>query len=157
MKFLILRYKRQLQTFKHRPLKHPVVVLIDNDKGAKVIFSVIKKNYGISIDKKSSDPFFHLIDNLYLVKTPKRGMKSESCIEDFFDRELLATKLDAKKFNPKKVHGADGEYGKAVFADKVIRPKADTIDFSKFAPLLERVSAVVDHYSPPTMLETATS
>ena len=95
-------------------------------------------------------------DNLYLVKTPEQGKNGMSCIEDFFDPSLLSAEINGKKFNPEKDHGADGEYGKAVFADKVIRPNADKIDFSNFAPLLERVAAVIDHYSPPAMPEAAT-
>lgn len=150
LKFFLLRYKRKLQTFEFRPLKYPVIVLIDNDGGSKDIFNAIKKNHQVSIDIKSTDLFFHITDNLYLVKTPKWGKKDESCIEDFFDQELLATKLGEKKFNPKKAHEADSEYGKAAFADKVIRPNADKIDFSNFKPLLERIVAVINHYSPPT-------
>jgi hypothetical protein len=29
-----------------------------------------------------------------------------------------------------KEHGADGEYGKFIFAEKIVRPNADTIDFT---------------------------
>jgi hypothetical protein len=157
LKFLFIRYKDILQTFKHRPLKHPIVVLIDNDEGAKDIFKSIKQNYGISIDIKSSDLFFHITDNLYFVKTPEQGKEGMSCIENFFDPSLLMTEIGGKKFNLKKVHGAVGEYGKAEFSDKVIRPNADKIDFSNFAPLLDRIAAVIDHYSPPALSEAATS
>jgi RNA-directed DNA polymerase len=72
-----------------------------------------------------------------------------SRIEDFFEPSLLATELEGKKFNPSKDHRADGEYGKYVFAEKVVRPNADNINFSGFAPLLNRIVAVLDDYSPP--------
>jgi 5S rRNA maturation endonuclease (ribonuclease M5) len=149
--FIRSRYKRLLDSFKHRPLKHPVIVLIDNDSGAREIFSTLnsKENYGLSISTKSNDPFFHIVDNLYLVKTPEIGQDGTSCIEDFFPQSLLKTELDGKTFNPNKDHGADGEYGKFLFADQVVRPNAGKIDFSGFVPLLKRIAAVIDHYVPP--------
>lgn len=70
----------------------------------------------------------------------------KSCIEHFFDPTLLKTEHNGKKLNLKKDHGADGEYGKYVFAEKVVRPKAGQIDFSGFRPLLKRIVAVIDHY-----------
>ena len=62
---------------------------------------------------------------------------------------MLATELDGKKFNASKDHRGDGEYGKCVFAEKIVRPNADTINFSGFAPLLDRIIAVLDDYSQP--------
>ncbi len=147
--FIKNRYAADIRGFKHRPLAHPVIILIDNDDGASEIFSTLKKNFNLSIDLKSDDAFFHVTDNLYLLKTPSKCKKVKSYIEDFFDPKLLKTKLDGKKLNLKKDHGADGEYGKYVFAEKVVRPNADKIDFSGFKPLLERVVAVIDHYKPP--------
>jgi len=95
--FIKKRYKHDIQTFDHRPLEHPVVILIDNDEGARVIFSVIKENYGIDMNLGSNSSFFHIADNLYLIKTPSRGRKGTSKIEDFFDPNLLSTELDGKK------------------------------------------------------------
>ena len=143
-------YKHDIQSFKHRPLKHPVIVLIDNDSGAEKIFSTVSKNYSIKIDLKSSAPFFHVTDNLYLAKTPEQGPDGVSCIENFFDASLLKTELEGKKFNPDDKINTDSEYGKLLFAKQVVQPKAATIDFTGFAPLLERIVAVIDDYAPPT-------
>jgi len=144
--FIKSRFDRDIRGFKHRPLKHPVIVLIDNDDGAKDLLNVLSSNFKISVDLQSPEPFFHITHNLYLVKTPGKGA---SCIENLFEPALLATVLDGKKFNPKKDHAADGEYGKFVFAEKVVRPNATTINFAGFAPLLERVVAAIDHYTAP--------
>ncbi len=146
LKFFILRYASNLKKFQHRPLKHPVIVILDNDGAAKDVFNMIKKTYKITITPSSPELFFHIADNLYLVKTPLSAPR----IEDLFDPSLLKTEIEGKKFNPDKEHEAVGEYGKAIFADKVVRPNADKIDFSKFAPLLESISAAMDHYKPPT-------
>jgi RNA-directed DNA polymerase len=147
--FIKTRYNKDIQNFKHRPLKHPVIVLIDNDNAAKEIFKTINGNYGVDIKLTSSHPFFHITDNLYLVKTPEEGPSGISFIEELFEPSLLLTKIDGKKFISDKEHDADGEYGKFVFAEKVVRAHADKIDFSGFVPLLERIVAVIDHYSPP--------
>lgn len=73
--FIKNRYVEDIRGFKHRPLVHPVIVLIDNDDGARKIFSTLKENFNLSIDLQSDDAFFHITDNLYLVKTPPKGKK----------------------------------------------------------------------------------
>ena len=60
---------------------------------------------------------------------------------------LLGTVLDGKTFNSKKDMNPATEYGKFVFAEKVVRLKADTINFQGFAPLLQRITAVIDDYA----------
>ena len=147
--FISSRFKKIIEGFKHRPLKFPVIVLVDNDKAAIEIFNTIKSNYQINITTTSQEKFFHITDNLYLVKTPPCEADGTSYIENFFPPPLLQTQLDGKKFNPHKEHEADGEYGKFVFAEKVVRPNADNIDFSGFTPLLEGITAVIDHYTTP--------
>ena len=92
-------YRGDIRSFKHRPLQHPVIVLIDNDDGAKNIFSAFRQTYKISVCQKSSESFYHVTDNLYLVKTPEQGACGESRIEDFF-LGFSAAKF-SKKFNPR--------------------------------------------------------
>jgi hypothetical protein len=60
---------------------------------------------------------------------------------------VLETKIDGKIFNPDKEHEAPGEYGKVIFADRVVRQQANTIDFSGFDPILTRIEAVLDDYA----------
>lgn len=146
---LIRDYQDRMSKYGHRPLLHPVILLIDNDDGAKSVFSIVKEKFKVEIKLDSAKDFYHLAHNLYLVKTPEKGGGGKSCIEDLFEQVLLDTVLDGKKFNPAKETGSDGEYGKHVFAEKVVRPNASTINFSGFAPLLQRVVAVMDHYKPP--------
>jgi len=128
-------------------MAHPVIVLIDNDDGATKIFNFLRsKKFNITIDYHTDLPFYHLSGPLYLVKTPAKGDDDKSCPEDFFDPALLATKLDGKSFNPDKEHDAPGEYGKVVFAERVVRPQTNSIDFSGFEPLLSRIDAVIEDY-----------
>ncbi|MCK1339786.1 RNA-directed DNA polymerase [Bradyrhizobium sp. 38] len=151
LKFFLEAWKETLVKFKHRPMKHPVIVLIDNDDGATQIFKLLQsKKFGVTIGLATDLPFYHLGENLYLVKTPIRGPDNKSCPEDFFDPAVLSTKIDGKTFNPNKEHDAPGEFGKVVFAERIVRPQAGTIDFSGFDPLLARIDAVLDDYAKRT-------
>ncbi|WP_202639226.1 hypothetical protein [Bradyrhizobium sp. CCBAU 051011] len=146
-KFFMLRYKELLSSYKHCPLSHPVILLIDNDDGANEVFSVAKQLGVTGISHTSTAPFYRIHNNLLLVKTPETGpSKGKTCIENLFPLSVLATELDGKKFDPDKKHGEAGKYGKTRFAEKVVRPNVSTIDFSKFAELLNRIALVMDDY-----------
>jgi hypothetical protein len=147
LKTFIESYAAQLQRFRFQPLAHPVIVLIDNDEGAGEIFSMLKKRYGITVELKSTLPFYHVTHNLYLVKTMESAGSGKSSIEDAFEQSVRDTLLDGKKFNPNKKHKAEGEYGKQVFAEKVVRAQAAAINFAGFASLLDRVVAAIDDYA----------
>jgi RNA-directed DNA polymerase len=147
----INRYAACMKPYKHRPLKHPVIVLIDNDSGARKIFSDLKKSFDITCSLTSTDTFYHLTDNLYLIKTPESPGDGTSCIESFFDAPLKATLIRGKTFNPENNHNTATEYGKADFAGKVVVPNADRINWTPFSPLLERIATVVTGYKAPAV------
>jgi hypothetical protein len=148
LKCFLETWTHNLEQYKYSPMKHPIIVIIDNDDGAKSIFGLLNsKKFGITISHATDKPFYYLEGPLYLIKTPVKGADNKSCPEDFFDPALLATKVDGKIFNPNKDHEAPGEFGKVVFAEKVVRPQADTIDFSGFDQILTRIEAVLEHYA----------
>lgn len=126
---------------------NPVIVLCDSDSGASPILKMIKGKFGKSILPSSPEPFHHLCRNLYLVLTPIPTGSTESCIEDFFDPAVLATRLDGKSFNPTNFDNSPTEYGKLYLAEYVIRPHAKTINFAGFSPLLTRISAACADYA----------
>lgn len=70
-----------------------------------------------------------------------------SRIESFFQTSVLETKVDGRTFDPDDKDDDPGKYGKMTFATRVVEPNAATIDFSGFAPLLERFVAVLDHHA----------
>ena len=128
-------------------------MLIDNDSGAGEVFKEAIKCGAVGMALTSIEPFYRLVDNLYLVKTPEIGELGVSCIENLFDPDLLKEKVDGLEFDLAKKHKASGKYGKQVFAEKVVKPKVDKIAFEGFAPLLNRIVAVTDDYaaSPSTV------
>jgi hypothetical protein len=156
LKKFIPTYRKMIKSFGHAPLAHPVILVIDNDDGAGGVVSVAKGNGGPAISLASNEPFYYLFENLYLVKTPEMDPNPQSCIEDFFDPELFKTEINGKTFDSKKKHGAVGKYGKHLFAEKVIKPKADTIDFSGFAPLLDRIVGAIQDYGSRNLPSAST-
>ena len=147
--FVKNKYRQDIRSFGHRPLCKPVIVLVDNDDGARKIFNTIENNFGKKINLTSSEEFYHISDNLYLVKTPEIGSKGESYIEMFFEESLLKEEVGGKSFNPRNDLDPETEYGKLIFAERVVRPRASSINFDAFGALLSRIVAVIENYSPP--------
>jgi len=145
---LAFSYRKQVARYEHSPLRHPVIMLVDNDSAlSKKNCGALKKHFNVNITHQSDASFFHLTHNLYLVKTPAVGSKTTSCIEDLFDGEALALTLDGKFFHPKNEDFDSTKHiGKAPFATKVVARNADTISWKGFAPLLDRIVEVLADY-----------
>lgn len=141
----ILSYRENLKKFKAPGLKHPVVILIDNDSGTKPIYGLIAEL------KKSKptgcEPFIHLYGNLYVLATPHPIGAAISKIEDFFDTATKSILYKGKSFDDSNDHETSTHYGKADFAYHVVRPNADTINFSGFDQLLKNLSSLIEHHS----------
>lgn len=136
-------YKAAVKKFEAPGMEQPVILLVDNDSASK---SVIHAANNASTKKISgTEPFAHILGNLYLVFTPLPEGKSSSCIEDCLDADTLSKKVGDKSFSLKDDRDTDSTFGKAVFAYKVVEAQADKIDFSGFAPLLKRLTDVIKH------------
>lgn len=146
-------YKAELIRFKAPGKLRPVIVLIDNDDGAPPIYNTIKELTGTK--PTGTEPFIHVAGNLYVVPTPLLAA-GPSMIEDFFDPITLATVLKGKPFSPSNKYDSKTHYGKADFAYKVIQPKADTIDFSGFKAILDRIVDVLDEHTKTHSAPAAT-
>lgn len=144
---LISTYTNNLKSYAHKPMTHPVIILCDNDDGPKTVFKNAGKKGGVKIDPTTTDPFYYLGENLYVVKVPEGAPAHPREIEELFQPALLATKLNGKSFDPKKDHDDDAHYGKVAFAKSVVRANVSTVDFSGFEELLERIEAVLKDYA----------
>lgn len=137
-------YKEVTSRFTTPAIAHPVIIVYDNDSGATKIRNVIKN---VSKEKPTGiESFVHVIKNMYAVPTPIPAIGMTSKIEDFFDDAIKATVINGKTFNDGNKFDADKHYGKKVFAHKVVRPKADAIDFTGFRPLLTNIVATIGHH-----------
>ena len=148
LKNFLTQYETVLTRFKFAPLKFPVIVLLDNDSGASGIFSFMKEKYKLNPSVKSTGAYYFLCKNLYVIKTPENLPSGTSKIEDLFDPELLTAEFEGKTFNKSNGDLGSNEFGKVQFSDYV-RSNAEKIDFVGFVPLLDRVVAVLNHYTPP--------
>ena len=134
----VAAYKPITKRFSGPGMTNPIIVLYDNDSGAKSIRKAVLSNYRKKISGEES--FVPVHKNLYLVATPGR----DSEIEDFFDDPTKSTVVDGKRFNAEKARSDPDEYyDKVVFARRVVARKAEQIDFTGFRPLLQRLVAVI--------------
>ena len=148
----IVNYKSETSRFKASGMQSPIILLIDNDSGRNSILNTVQQ-----ITKKKpqdSDPYTHIFANLYLVTTPLVAGAKESTIEDCFDEAIKKTVLSGKSFDPANDYNTETHYGKADFAYKVVRAKADSIDFSGFKLLLDRFVNVLDAHANKLSLAT---
>ena len=143
----IVAYKKETNRFTGPGLTNPVVILYDNDTGAKRIWNTIE-NVSKAMPT-GAERFVHVTKNMYAVPTPGGPSK----IEDFFDATIKATVVDRKTFNDGKDFEVDKHYGKKIFAHKVVRPRADTIDFTGFRPLLTNLVAVINAHKATIVLQ----
>lgn len=144
---LIASYTNNLKDYAYQPMANPVIILCDNDEGGNNVFkSAKKKKSGLAISTTTTDPFYYLGENLYLVKVPEGDPPQPCEIEDLFQQALLTTKLNGKTFDPKKDHGDATHYGKVAFADSVVRAGSGAVDFSGLEGLLNRIEGVLKHY-----------
>ncbi len=98
-----------------------------------------------------AEPFVYLTQNTYAVPTPGPASK----IEDFFDDAIKKTVVDGKTFNDGKNADTGKHYSKTVFAHKVVRPSAETIDYSGFRPLLSNLVAVLHAHKARVMAQAS--
>lgn len=146
LKTFVLNYRQETECLRPFPgMKHPVILVIDNDSGANQTISTIKEilklEKGESVDRDAS--FIHVCLNLYLVLTPRVNKSMPSKIEDLFHPETLAIKLDGRSFSAENDYDSKQHYGKETFSKEIIVKQLETIDFSGFIPLLDRIQAAI--------------
>ncbi len=143
---LIETYRTRLKHYRHKPLNAPVIIVADNDDAIGGILKAANKLVSQKLNQNSPNLMTHVTNNLYLVRTPPVGAKVETCMEDLFPAALKSTLVNGKPFDPKKEHGDATAYGKAVFAEQVVRLKANPADFTAFASMLQAVDdSISDH------------
>ncbi len=154
---LISHYSKTVEDFDFKPMKSPVIILCDNDDGAKGVFKNAKTKSSVDVSHTTTASFYFLGENLYLVKVPEGTPPQMREIEALFPADLLATTIDGKALDLKKDHGNEEAYGKVVFAEKVVRAKWKSIDFSGFAPLLSRLEDCITHHDAIVAASAATA
>jgi retron-type reverse transcriptase len=141
-------YEKHLRPFLCDGRNHPVILLIDNDGEAGKVFATAKEKGKIKTNVTGSEKFYHIVENLYLVALPKKSGGSHVVIEDFFEDKVKKEIVAGKTFNPnEKTFDKDKNYGKHVFAEKVIKANQKTVNFDGFKPILDRLSGAIADYA----------
>lgn len=151
LKNLVRSYFEESKRFTASKISAPVIVLVDNDSGAKPVFNVVKELLGKNFER--SEPFSLICKNLYLMATPLTAGRSESKIEDFFEVDLLQTKVEGRTFDPSGKNDPRAAYGKAEFAYKVVEKRSAEISFEGFRPLLNNLVALIRAFKQSRTLE----
>lgn len=157
LKNFIETYKKNFAFYKAPKPCFPTIIILDNDAGFKDINSWLDKSkyvtpYNINIKASENNKFryaefIHVVENLYIVLTPRENPDKNSAIEDLFNPEILKEEVSGKTFNPSNSKiDITKEYGKEIFAKKVIFAKRNSIDFSRFKVLLDRIVKCLEHY-----------
>lgn len=68
---LVSSYTNNLKPYPHKPMANPVIILCDNDDGPKTVFKNAGAKAGVKISTTTTDPFYYLGENLYIVKVPE--------------------------------------------------------------------------------------
>lgn len=153
LKDFIETFKQHYEFYKAPKPANPVIIILDNDSGFDTVGSLLKSKksqavaypVGLGIAACRNADFIHVIHNLYIVLTPLGGA-AETAIEDLFAKATLGEIVGGKKFNPSNNIDITKEYGKEVFAKKVVLAKKGAIDFSGFKVILDRVVQCIEHY-----------
>jgi 5S rRNA maturation endonuclease (ribonuclease M5) len=139
------QYNQNVSGFAAVGQKHPVIVLVDNDSGAKPIYSacagILKKPVN------GDEPFYYLGNNLYVVPTPKGSGGVDTMIESFLPPKWLKEKLNGKKLNLENTKlDTKTEYGKSLFSEHIIKKNKKKVIFAAFEPLLLNIEAAIEDY-----------
>jgi RNA-directed DNA polymerase len=140
----ISTYRSETEAFTAPGLKNPVIILYDNDAGAKDVRATIKRV--AKLNSNGTEPFVHVVKNLYAVPTPLLTGATESKIEDFFDTAIKEIAIEGKTFNDKNKFDITKHYGKKIFSHRVVRPRAESINFEGFRQLLTNLAAAVNEH-----------
>lgn len=140
----IVAYRDNYRLIKAPKGANPVIVIFDNDNGSNAVIAAIKKHF--KIEMPDDTQYVRAYANLYVLLTTKKGTGNH-CIEHFFPSKTLKKTLSGKKLNLSNKKLKDDEYGKAWFAEKIVKPYYHDIDFSGFSGLLDPLSEIITHHA----------
>lgn len=146
-----LNYFRQLSGHEQH---NPVILLYDNEsKSERPLKKFLGEDVHATADQKAelkANLHIRLITDskLFVVTSPLVGNKEECEIEDLFSDKLLSLNLEGKTFCRKDKFDNSKYFGKEIFSQYVYE-NYQTIDFSKFIPLLDVIDAIIAQTESP--------
>ncbi|WP_281547062.1 retron Ec67 family RNA-directed DNA polymerase/endonuclease [Pseudoalteromonas sp. PAR1] len=138
--------------------QNPVIIFIDNDDGPKQIEILLQSksfNQKTTLSPSTLDPkkdvrkadFIHVINNLYVIFTPRGANDEETDIEYFFgDDARLKKHTNGLFFNSVSKRDPSKDLSKEAFANHIIKSQKKYINFDGLIPLLDRIVKAINHY-----------
>lgn len=146
IKNLITGYKKECNKFFVPKSQNPVIILVDNDMGVTELFTSIKQMTKSKEDVDGSKDFYHIAYNLYVVALPKLNNK-DTAIENFYSEDIRKIKYLDKDFSQDNGYDSKTQYGKNIFATKIIPHNYTMVDWSNFDQIFDRIQAVIDDFN----------
>lgn len=138
------KFKNLSSKMKAPRTPYNTILLTDSDSGVmnkKKLFSVVASETGSECD--GMKPSYQIVPGLHLVPVPKAKATDEVSIETLFAPSLLQGKVNGKSFNYLTKADSKTEYDKAYFADKIVKPNYQKINFDGFRPLLDAIVGAI--------------
>lgn len=137
---IIEMYDEWLLPYRGKLNNLPVILILDTDTGVKGIQAKIKKKH-----KKIGFKFpsINYTQNLFVNYI---SQDKDLEIEDLFDKTVLNTEVEGKKFSKQKDFDTTKFYGKHIFSEKVIKENYTRINFDGFKYLLGNIDSVIKDY-----------
>lgn len=127
-------------------LKSPIIIITDNDSAGNKLYKELKEYGNKNYKTLEFSNFLHVAKNVYIIKIPLIKGMNECSIEDLFDEEIINKTIDGKKFSPKSDFDKNKEYGKWIFATKIVQKHRDEINFGNFKMIFDIVNSVLEHF-----------
>jgi len=134
LEYMMHYYEREIGTFYNFNHNIPIIIIIDNDDGAKKIKKLLKIS--------NEMPYYKLYHRqMYVLFVDK---KDNTAIENLFDEDLLNVEIEGKKFKVDKADNENNKYfGKHIFSQKVILPNYDKINFDRFKLIFDNILKII--------------
>jgi len=148
----INKFDEHYKFYKANNPQHPVIIVLDNDKGFNSFPRILKKNSTslhpatLKKDDYRKADFIHVMHNLYIVLTPLGSKEEDTDIEYFFDDATRLKEHDGRCFNTVLERDYKTDLGKDSFATHIIKGQKNSINFNGLKPLLDRITAAIAHY-----------
>ena len=137
LKTFCQNYKKIMEKLHVGKLSFPLIIIVDNDKAGREVFNL--KNE--LLEETNSKNIKFSAPNLYVIILPNSS--SQDCaIEDYFDNKIKI--FEGKTFNPTNQKCSSTEFGKSIFATKVVLPQKNSIDFNNFEQLIKEINTAIE-------------
>jgi hypothetical protein len=154
LKGFIDNFNKKYWFYKAPIPRHPVIIVLDNDRGPKDILNYLSSVKSATIypaspvSKKDfrKAEYIHIINNLYIVLTPLGENGETTDIEDLFDDAARLKMHKNKCFNITSKRDDTSDLSKDSFSKNIVKSQKKSINFNGFKPLLDRIVQAIDHY-----------